>query len=749
MKDGNDRRLKWREPIPSLPPTSHRGGVVSAGGRLAPVAAERLSARRSKLFEGRSMRMIMTKMRWACVVLAAVAGITIGAQSGPARAQDVRQVGQRADTPALSEGYRYPSTKSVLSTVRSFDRLRTNGVERFRMTGVKGPSAKLRVLFNRYQVPVMTVFIADADGQNERPLVPPSPALRVSSPPAAERVGVRGTHAFAYSPSYSADGHWVVFTAERDGQADIYRIHPDGAGLQQLTDDPAFDDQGALSPDGKMLAFVSTRGGGTANIWLMDLSSKTYTNLTKHHSGNFRPSWSPDGRWIAFTSDRDSQPGLNPGMWEHLQSTGVYVIKPDGKDLRRLTRNDGVAGSPSWSADGHKVVFYETDEVGAYLAKSGQSRTEIVSIDVTTGERKQYTASNETKLSPRWLSDGRISYIKRAGDDTSGLRIWHPSRRVDTVIRGAVRNASWSPDGKSVVYERISRLGSTQHLVPTFSPDADFELFLNEPFPFFSPDGTKLLYSQYGLGKSATTGLEFSSPQNTSIEIMNLSGTDKHTLFHREGFSAFSGEWSPAGDEIVLAIGRYFRAPGLPPAQIGLVKPDGSNFRLIVDDGMNNGFPSWSPDGTRLVFKRGRHLVIMSLADRTITPLTDGDHYNNFPQWSPKSDAIMFTSDRDGDFDLYTIRPDGTQLRRLTNVRGNDAHAAWCSGGDWVVFSSARMGFKDEMALYDAVPQPYGEIFAMRADGSDVRQLTDNKWEDSGAVCSPEPLAEAAKPEAK
>ena len=47
------------------------------------------------------------------------------------------------------------------------------------------------------------------------------------------------------------------------------------------------------------------------------------------------------------------------------------------------------------------------------------------------------------------------------------------------------------------------------------------------------------------------------------------------------------------------------------------------------------------------------------------------------------------------------------------------------------------MGFKDEMALYDAVPQPYGEIFAMRADGSDVRQLTDNKWEDSSAVCDP------------
>ena len=582
---------------------------------------------------------------------------------------------------------------------------------------VQTPSAPHQVLFNRYQTPVMTVFIADADGTNERALVP--------------------TDGLEYSPSYSADGQWVVFTAEPAGQADIYRIHPDGTGLKQLTDDPAFDDQGALSPDGRTLAFVSTRARGTADVWLMDLASRTSTNLTKHASGHFRPSWSPDGTWIAFTSDRDAQPKDLPRRWEHLQSTGVYIVRADGTALRRLTRADGVAGSPTWSPDGRHVLFYETDEVGAYLAKFAQARTEIVSIDVTTGERTQYTASNETKLSPAWLSDGRLSYVRRSGGDMGGLRIWHPSRRVDTVIQGPVRSPSWSPDGEHVVYERIARLGSPEHLIPTFSPDAEFELFLIEPFAWFSPDGAQLLYSQLGLGTSDATGLDFSDPMNTSIEIMSADGTGKTTLFHREGFSAFSGVWSPTGDEIALSVGRYFRAAGLPPAQIGLIKPDGSNFRLIVDDEMNNGFPSWAPDGDRLVFKRGRQLVVTSLADGAVVPLTDASYYSNFPQWSPDGDRIMFTANRDGDFELYTIRPDGTQLRRLTEVPGHDAHSTWCADGDWIVFSSARMGFKDEMALYDAVPQPYGEIFAMRADGSDVRQLTDNKWEDSSAVCRP------------
>jgi Tol biopolymer transport system component len=293
-----------------------------------------------------------------------------------------------------------------------------------------------------------------------------------------------------------------------------------------------------------------------------------------------------------------------------------------------------------------------------------------------------------------------------------------------------VRHPSWSPDAKQVVYERILEPAATEHLVPTASRDPEFELLLSEPFPSFSPDGKQLLYSQYG-GKGISTS-------DTTVEIMNADGSGKKPLFHREGLSAFNSVWAPTGDLIALCVGRYFRAPGLPSSQIALIKPDGSGYREIAEEGVNNGFPSWSPDGKRLVYKRGKQLVIQSIADGKITPLTDGSHWDNFPQWSPKGDVIMFTTDRDGDFELYTIHPDGSATRRITNVAGNDAHSIWSNDGEWIVFSSGRKGFKDEMALYDGVPQPYGEIFAMRADGSDVRQLTDNKWEDATPGWAPE-----------
>jgi len=210
-------------------------------------------------------------------------------------------------------------------------------------------------------------------------------------------------------------------------------------------------------------------------------------------------------------------------------------------------------------------------------------------------------------------------------------------------------------------------------------------------------------------------------------------------------------QWSPDSKQIAFGIG-FFSAfldfavgekkPADPVnggAQLGIINADGSGFHLITSGPNNNAFPSFSPDGKHIVYRTmgatEQGLLILNLDDGSIAHLTS--EWDNFPIWSPKGDRIAFIRRTGTDFQIFTIRPDGKELRQLTDTRGTDAHLAWSPGGEQLLFTSSRMGFKDE-ALYTIGPQPYGEIFVMNADGTHIEQLTDDQWEEGGPAWQPQ-----------
>ena len=231
--------------------------------------------------------------------------------------------------------------------------------------------AKDRIFVDQWGPTRSELFIADADGRNARKLV----------------AGLE----LDYNASFSLDGRWVVFTSERHGSADIFRVRADGMGLERLTDDPAFDDQAALSPDGSAVAFVSTRHGGSTDIYILDVKSRQVRNLTSSPGGDFRPSWSPDGTKIAFSSDRGTKLQRSKGTWEHVHPASVYLVGADGRGLRKLSSDGQLAGSPKWSPDGARVVFYELAVADTFrarwLADQPLVESRIVSVDVATGAR--------------------------------------------------------------------------------------------------------------------------------------------------------------------------------------------------------------------------------------------------------------------------------------------------------------------------------------------------------------------------
>jgi tricorn protease len=188
-----------------------------------------------------------------------------------------------------------------------------------------------------------------------------------------------------FSPDVSPDGESVVFRSV-GGQEDLFLFRHDGTGLRKLTDDPHRDRGPSWSPDGKRIAFYSNRDQGKYEIWVISPDGSGLTQLTKTSGRGWFPWWSPDGRRISYPTgtesvviDVASGPARAPEPLPAFPEPGYWF---------QVT---------SWSPDGRSLAGE-----GNVVASSGGGGVVIYSFDT-----RRYERLNKRGAKPLWLRDGK------------------------------------------------------------------------------------------------------------------------------------------------------------------------------------------------------------------------------------------------------------------------------------------------------------------------------------------------------
>jgi TolB protein len=252
--------------------------------------------------------------------------------------------------------------------------------------------------------------------------------------------------------------------------------------------------------------------------------------------------------------------------------------------------------------------------------------------------------------------------------------------------------------------------------------------------PAWSPDGSQIAFA-------AQIGTRAEDPRSTEIYVMRADGTDRRRLTTNEDLDA-SPSWSPDGEQIAFM---RITDPGTAKARSGIFVIDadgGGEVQLTRTRSPTfDGTAAWSPDGSMIAFTRSSVsglgserpefqagiFVVRVLGHQTKELASEGGD----PDWSPDGQLIAFTSARDlfgqtcfhecsPNGEIYVMRADRRQQRRLTTSAASDASPAWSPDSRLIAFVSDRSSPEEHE----------NEIYVMNADGGDTRRITENDVSD-------------------
>ncbi|SRR5579871_1380769 len=507
-----------------------------------------------------------------------------------------------------------------------------------------------------------------------------------------------------FEPALSPDRSEIAFVSG----GDIWTVPAAGGEAHLVVSHPAAESRPLFSPDGKRLAFVSTRTGG-GDIYVLTFSTGELQRLTFDDAPEQLNAWSHDGKWIYFSSNardisgmqdvyRVSSEGGTPMQVAGDRYASEYFAapSPDGAMLAITAR-----GTPSsqWWRKGHSHL----DESEIWLLRGIASPAPAYE-KFAGGEN---TPGGEKTIWPMWAGDGRgIYYMSdRGGAENIWFRpVGGQPRQLTKFTNGRVLWPNISYDGKEIVFERDFQIWKMNTSGGAAAPvkierrgmpasPAVEHLTLSNQFRdlALSPDGKKIAFVAHGEVFAASS----------------KDGGDGFRVTHAAG-RAGDLEWSPDSKRLAYVSDRE----GI--SHVYLYDFSTNAEKRLTNGGQSDLLPHFSPDGKKLAFDRdGKDLVVMD-ADGGSQKVVAHGILERAPfesrqavAWSPDSKWIAYLSQSGKNFtNVFVVPAEGGESKQVTYLANSfGTSIVWPKDGKSIYFTSSQRTEEGQVARIDLVPR--------------------------------------------